>query len=70
MSHEFADERRVSFGDDDSECAGATFVPRCPKCFRFVKARDTITFKGSQPHGPNADCKKCGPVEMWFEGYY
>lgn len=68
MSHEFEGERRVVFdgaGDGDMY-----FVPRCPKCWRFVKARATLTTKGGQPHGPNADCKKCGPVEMPFEGYY
>lgn len=55
---------------------GATFVPVCETCFRFVKVGD-IWFKG--PPGfdgpldesrPNAICKKCGPTKMLFEGFY
>lgn len=67
MSHEFEGARRIVFNGRHD---GATFIPRCPKCFRFVKVHTTICFRGDgQPHGPNADCKKCGPVEMPFEGY-
>ena len=60
MSHEFADERRVNYGD-------AVFLRRCPICFRFVKADDEAL---CSPGKPNATCKIHGRVEMWFEGYY
>jgi hypothetical protein len=44
-------------------------VPVC-KCGRFVKAHKEVTFDGQgQPVGPNADCRKCGPVQMLWEGY-
>lgn len=57
--------------------SGATFVPVCPTCFRFVKADKTIqiypeghpVYGGLAP-GPNATCSKCGRVEMLFEGFY
>ena len=65
MSHEYEGVRRVVFGE------GATFVPVCPKCGRFVRVHETATFKGEseQPFGDNATCKRCGPVAMPFEGY-
>jgi hypothetical protein len=56
--------RRVVYGD------GATFIPVCPRCGRFVKTPDAITFGYlGQPVGPTATCSKCGPVDMPFEGY-
>lgn len=67
MSHEFEGERRVVF--DGGGEGDMYFTRRCPKCWRFVKPHAKVTTKGGQPHGPNADCKKCGPVEMPFEGY-
>ncbi len=67
MSHEFEGERRVVF--DGSGEGDMYFTRRCPKCWRFVKPHAKLVTKGGQPHGPNADCKKCGPVEMPFEGY-
>jgi hypothetical protein len=45
---------------------GATFVPVCPECGRFVKADKTTT----DLKLPNATCKKHGRVKMIFEGYY
>ena len=54
MSHEFEGERRVVFdggGEGDMH-----FTRRCPKCWRFVKARAKLV-------------TKCGPVQMPFEGY-
>lgn len=55
---------------------GAQFVPVCEKCFRFVKASE-IYFHGQDGDGgglvesmPNAECKKCGPSKMLFEGFY
>jgi len=55
--------RRVVYGD------GATFVPVCPTCGRFVKADATCWFKNDQLAKPNATCKRCGRVEMLFEGW-
>jgi hypothetical protein len=52
------------------EC-GATFVRRCSKCFRFVKADDSIKYSednGLNPE-PNATCKKCGRTTMDFVGF-
>ena len=51
--------------------SGATFVPVCEKCGRFVKADESIFFseaKGVQT--PNATCSKCGRTAMIFEGFY
>ena len=68
MIPEFAYEnlRRVQYN------GGATFVPVCPHCGRFVKSDDNI--KVSQwddriSDDPNANCKKCGRVNMPFEGF-
>lgn len=59
--------RRVSYE------SGATFVPVCPKCGRFVKSDATILIteggQGTLADGPNATCAKCGRVEMLFEGF-
>jgi len=50
---------------------GATFVPVCEKCGRFVKADPTIQV--SEGLGlrdqPNATCSKCGRMAMLFEGF-
>lgn len=57
--------RRVVYGDE-----GATFVPVCVQCGRFVKADETVRFVyEGPPHVPNATCAKCGRTEMLFEGY-
>ncbi len=58
--YEYEGLRRVAYGDE-----GATFVPVCPKCGRFVKADNTI----QGVDRPNATCAKCGRVTMLFEGY-
>ena len=58
--YEYESFRRVTYDD------GATFVPVCPECGRFVKADEIIT----DPKSPNAECKKHGRVTMLFEGYY
>jgi len=58
--------RRVVYGDD-----GATFVPVCRCCGRFVRADQVIyinDWSGLKP-GPNATCAKCGRTEMLFEGF-
>ena len=68
MSGENAYEntRRVVYGE------GATFVPVCQQCGRYVTADATLLFNkldGSLKPGPNATCKKCGRTEMLFEGF-
>jgi hypothetical protein len=58
--------RRICYGEE-----GATFIPVCEKCGRFVRADKTITFQFEGPplSKPNAKCSKCGRVEMIFEGF-
>jgi ribosomal protein L32 len=61
---EYEGVRRVVYGQ------GATFCPVCPNCGRFVRADETITLKGDGlAPGPTATCKKCGRIEMPFEGF-
>ena len=59
--------RRLVYGDD-----GATFIPVCEKCCRFVKADETVkfTYESGPVVQPNATCSKCGRTKMIFEGYY
>lgn len=67
MMYSYEGMRRVVYGDGD----GGTFVPVCPICGRFVKADKTIRFNdmtGLMP-GPTATCKRCGRVEMPFDGF-
>lgn len=58
--------RRLTYGED-----GATFIPVCEKCGRFVKADATIRFygEGELKDRPNATCSIHGRVQMLFEGY-
>jgi len=64
--YEYENVRRLTYGDE-----GASFVPVCVRCGRFVKADKTI--KISDMFGlsleSNATCKKCGRTEMVFEGF-
>lgn len=71
MNNEYEGVRRVVYGDGSHEFDGATFVPVCPKCGRFVKADRAITVDGHHGHfdRPNATCSKCGRVIMPSEGY-
>ena len=66
---EYQNLRRVCYN-----CGGegvAVFVPVCPTCGRFVKADRSISFNGlGEIIGTNATCKRCGPVQMPFEGWY
>lgn len=51
---------------------GATFVPVCINCGRFVKPDKTISVNeevGFIKPQPNADCAKCGRTKMIFEGF-
>jgi hypothetical protein len=66
--HEYTETRRVTYGEGEYE--GATFVPVCVTCGRFVKADATIRFGANTiATGPNATCAKCGRTEMLFEGF-
>ena len=51
---------------------GATFVPVCEKCGRFVRSDEKIIINGLEElvRQPNATCKRCGRVEMLFEGFF
>lgn len=61
--------RRVVYGEG-TEYAGATFVPVCVTCGRFVRADAMIHFQdGTVAPGPNAQCARCGRTEMLFEGF-
>jgi len=62
--YEYENMRRVSYQ------SGATFIPVCAKCFRFVKA-DAVIYTNDEglKKAPNATCKKCGRTEMLFEGF-
>ncbi len=64
FTHEYEGVSRVVYGE------GATFVPVCVECGRFVKADEAVRMSdsGLMP-GPNATCSKCGRVEMLFEGF-
>lgn len=63
---DYPEMRRVSYGED-----GATFVPVCPRCGRFVKADESIMMsEGGTIGEPNATCSKCGRIGMPFEGFY
>jgi len=67
MSNEYFDTRRVVYGED-----GATFIPVCETCRRFVKADEAVSFNGLgelMKDKPNATCKKCGRTNMLFEGF-
>ena len=70
MSHEYEDFRRISYDFGDS-IGVAVFVPVCEKCGRFVKGNDKVWAgeNGLKP-GPNAECRRCGPTEMLFEGFF
>jgi len=56
----------------DVDGEDATFTRVCPKCGKYVKADAEAWFdyNGQPTKGPNATCKKCGRVQMEFEGYF
>lgn len=63
-SFDYESTRRITYE------GGATFVPVCKKCGRFVKA-DAHVYESEAglAQQPNATCKKCGRTEMLFEGF-
>ena len=62
---EYENTRRVAYNN------GATFIPACIKCGRYVKADDTIRYSEGRglANEPNATCSKCGRTNMLFEGF-
>lgn len=67
--YEYENVRRVSY--PDSEYGTAVFVPVCEKCGRFVKALPVIHVgdRGLKDE-PTAECSRCGPTTMPFEGFF
>ena len=63
--YEYVGTRRIEYE------GGAIFIPVCKKCGRFVKADEAVYINGMDQVKitPNATCKKCGRIEMIFEGY-
>ena len=65
MSNSYVDTKRIIYN------GGATFIPVCDKCGRFVKPDETI--KTNEITGlskePNTTCSKCGRGHMIFEGF-
>lgn len=63
--NEYEGTRRVCYG------GGATFIPVCETCGRFVKADFFIWVNEitGLSKGENAFCSKCGRTHMVFEGF-
>ena len=59
-------------GPTISYAGGALYSRRCPHCGRIVKADPSICVNGLDEvvQWENADCRKCGRVEMPFEGWF
>lgn len=60
--YEYEKVRRLEYGEE-----GASFIPVCDKCHRFVKADESIFAYDREK--TNATCSKCGRTKMIFEGY-
>ena len=63
--NEYENTRRIKYG------SGATFVPVCEQCGRFVKADKTISinYETGLSKKSNCKCSKCGRTRMLFEGF-
>lgn len=62
--NEYENTRRVVYK------GGATFVPVCAKCGRYVKADETIMVgDAGLKDQPNATCARCDRTKMLFEGF-
>jgi hypothetical protein len=50
---------------------GATFIPVCERCGRFVKADEEVWVSegAGLSDRPNATCSKCGRTRMLFVGF-
>lgn len=56
---EYEGERILIYGDE------FTFIPKCEKCGRYVKADDEISSNAlGVENVPNATCLKCGRTKM------
>ncbi len=64
-SHEYEHVGRIRYK------GGATLIPACGKCHRFVKADKTILVneEDALKDQPNATCSKCGRKKIFFEGF-
>jgi RNase P subunit RPR2 len=63
--YDYPNMRRITYGEQN-----ATFVPVCPECGRFVTPDKTVSINADGLcEGTNATCKRCGRVEMPFEGF-
>lgn len=63
--HEYENTHRIQY------TGGASFVPVCESCRRYVAPDKKIKMNeetGLHP-GPNATCSKCGRTRMLFEGF-
>lgn len=68
--YEYVNFRRKCYGEEGNLMV---FVPVCPICGRFVKADDVVhtnNWVEGLAKKPNATCKKCGRIEMPFEGFF
>jgi hypothetical protein len=63
--NEYENARRVCYE------GGATFIPVCEMCHRFVKADPMIVTRADDGlvDKPNATCSLCGRTKMLFEGF-
>ena len=66
--NEYENTRRLCYGEEQ----GATFIPVCERCSRYVKANSVMFFNGlgQLKDEPNATCTRCGPTKMLFVGYH
>ena len=63
--YEYENTRRIVYGD------GAYFIPICSICGRFVRAdKEIFANDFGLKKQSNATCKKCGRIEMIFEGFF
>ena len=66
-----SDVPMISYGEHP-EGGEPTFARVCPNCCRFVKADEEVTLYWVNPftREPNADCSRCGRVEMPLIGFF
>lgn len=64
--YSYKNTRRVAYE------GGATFIPVCENCGRYVKADPAVWVSEAKglSDKPNAMCKRCGRTRMLFEGFY
>lgn len=60
-----SEEKHISYG------SGATFIPKCVTCGRYVKADLSIKYNDIEglSDKPNCTCSKCGRSKMLFQGF-